>query len=321
MKTTSGNHIVDEMAEIQITGNVIPPQWYKTILYPSGKPYLTAIVILSDIVFWYRPQLVRDESSGQLTEVKKRFRADLLQRSYEQLSEQFGISKREATNAIIALEKLGVVNRIFRTISAGGVTSSNILFLELIPSKVKELTYGTKDIAIPFESDSPNIEKADLSLSKETPPTLKSGTYTETTPETSTKIKETKESKRTAPPPKKSIPSFNDIIDGFTSDSKLRKTLRNWLQTRYRIKKPLTNKSLEIALARLATIAENNITLMIETIENAIINNYPDFVKRPATATNFNPPQFKQTSAHNYSQRSYTEEELNSLMADVASLI
>ena len=52
---TTGNEIVDANATLNFTGNIIPQAWYKTIIKDSGKPHLTAIVILADIVYWYRP--------------------------------------------------------------------------------------------------------------------------------------------------------------------------------------------------------------------------------------------------------------------------
>jgi len=70
---STGNRIVDESATLNITGNVIPHIWYKTIVKESGKPYLTAIVILADIVYWYKPAEVRDERTGQIVAFKKRF--------------------------------------------------------------------------------------------------------------------------------------------------------------------------------------------------------------------------------------------------------
>ena len=94
MYLSSGNPIVDEMAEINISGNIIPQTWYGTILRPNGKPYLLAIVILSDIVYWYRPTEMRDEQSGRLVGWKKKFKADLLQKSYQQYADLFGESKR-----------------------------------------------------------------------------------------------------------------------------------------------------------------------------------------------------------------------------------
>ena len=146
MKFTTGNSVVDSIGRINISGNVIPMSWYKTIVRETGKPYLEAIVILSDIVYWYRPTEIRDETSGELIGYKKKFKSDLLQRSYQQLSNMFGISKREATNAIVALEKIGVLKRIFKTLTINDVTTSNVLFLELIPKKLEELTFGTETI-------------------------------------------------------------------------------------------------------------------------------------------------------------------------------
>ena len=80
---TTGNTKVDQTGQIRLTGNVTPQIWYRTITRENGKPHLLAIAILSDIVYWYRPAEVRDESSGNITGYRKRFRADMLQRSYE----------------------------------------------------------------------------------------------------------------------------------------------------------------------------------------------------------------------------------------------
>lgn len=138
---STGNAIVDENAKLNISGNVIPQMWYRTIVRESGKPNLTAIIILADIVYWYKPAELRDENTGQVVAVKKKFKADLLQRSYQQISEQFGISKKEATNAIIFLEKLGVVKRVFRTVNINGLVVNNVLYLELDVQRLRQLTY------------------------------------------------------------------------------------------------------------------------------------------------------------------------------------
>ena len=138
---STGNEIVDENAKLNISGNIIPQVWYRTIIRESGKPNLTAIIILADIVYWYKPTEIRDEGTGQVIGVRKKFKSDLLQRSYQQISEQFGISKKEATNAVVFLEKLGVVKRVFRTISMNGIVVNNVLYLELIVDRLKKLTY------------------------------------------------------------------------------------------------------------------------------------------------------------------------------------
>lgn len=137
----TGNETVDRLSRVRLTGNVIPPAWYRTILRDTGKPYLIAIVILSDIVYWYRAAEVRDEGSGQLLGYRKRFKADLLQRSYQQMADQFGITKRDATNAVVELEKLGVVRRVFRTLTSNGQSIPNILFLDLDVDVLERLTF------------------------------------------------------------------------------------------------------------------------------------------------------------------------------------
>ena len=151
---STGNTIVDENAKLNISGNVIPQSWYRTIVRDSGKPHLTAIIILADIVYWYKPTEIRDEGTGQVIAVKKKFKADLLQRSYQQISEQFGISKKEATNAIIFLEKLGVVRRVFRTVNINGLVVNNVLFLELIVNRLWQLTYPEDSCKVPPSFDS-----------------------------------------------------------------------------------------------------------------------------------------------------------------------
>ena len=173
---STGNEIVDENAKLNISGNIIPQVWYRTIIRESGKPNLTAIIILADIVYWYKPTEIRDEGTGQVG-VRKKFKSDLLQRSYQQISEQFGISKKEATNAVVFLEKLGVVKRVFRTISMNGIVVNNVLYLELIVDRLKELTYPEEKVAY-------LDRETELWIPKEGPQTDSGHTNTEITTKT-----------------------------------------------------------------------------------------------------------------------------------------
>lgn len=139
------NEILRKMQKLNITGNVVPINWFKTIRREApkgktGRPYLLAINILSEIVYWYRPREIRDEGTGALIRYEKRFKSDLLQRSYAQLAEMFGYSKREVTEAVIRLEKIGVIKRHFRNIKTEMSVANNVLFLELIPDVLEKLT-------------------------------------------------------------------------------------------------------------------------------------------------------------------------------------
>lgn len=186
MKTT-GSAIVDTIGKLNITGNVIPQSWYKTITKETGKPYLNAIVILSDIVYWYRPSEVRDEGTGDVVAYRKRFKSDFLQRSYSQIADQFGISKRDATNAIVALEKLGVVKRHFRKLEVEGMTLNNVLFIELIPSVLERLTYPS--ITDNESGDTYHPNRGEGTTKKVTPQTQIGDTNTEITHKTTQESK------------------------------------------------------------------------------------------------------------------------------------
>jgi len=149
MEFTTGNSKVDAMAAMQLTGNVIPQIWYRNILRENGKPDLLAITILADICYWYRPTEIRDERTGQFLGYAKKFKdKDLLQRSYAQFADLFGESKRSITDAIVRLEKIGVIKRVFKTIEVGGMRYNNVLFIDLYPDRLYQITYPeTSDTA------------------------------------------------------------------------------------------------------------------------------------------------------------------------------
>lgn len=139
---TSGNQIVDAMGSLNITGNIIPTIWYKTILRENRKPYLLAIAILADIVYWYRPVEMRNLSTGQIEGWKKKFSGDILRQSYQYYADLFGESKKTVKMAIDRLEELCVVRREFRTVNHGeGLVSNNVMYLKLVPERLYLLTY------------------------------------------------------------------------------------------------------------------------------------------------------------------------------------
>lgn len=144
---TSGNPAVDQVGRMSIVGNVVPASWFKTILTDSGKPYYLAIMILSDIVYWYRPTEIRDERTGQLLGWKKKFHNDMLQRNYAEYAKLMGESERTIIRAVAQLEQLGVVIRHRKDLTLqGGMVVRNVLFLELKPERLYELTFTDRVI-------------------------------------------------------------------------------------------------------------------------------------------------------------------------------
>ena len=134
--------VVDAIGQMGFTGNIIPHTWYKTVVTAKGKADLNAIVILSEIVYWHRPQTIKDEATGALLGFKKKFKADKWQRSYASLGDQFGLSKGQVKAAIYRLVELSVVTREFRNfMSQGGIFLSNVMYLELVPEGLSLVTY------------------------------------------------------------------------------------------------------------------------------------------------------------------------------------
>lgn len=141
---------VAAMASIDIKGNVTPAHWYQVLTTETGKPHFIAITLLSDIVYWYRPTIVRNEFTGQVDEYRKKFRGDFLQRQTKSYANQFGISEKQAREALKYLEEKGLIKRHFRDteIRIGEDLGKicNQQFIELIPSALEEIqkihTYG-----------------------------------------------------------------------------------------------------------------------------------------------------------------------------------
>lgn len=152
---TSGNKIVDAMGSINISGNIIAAIWYKTITKENGKPYLLAIVILADIVYWYRHSEVRDQGTGHILGWKKKFSEDILRQSYQYYADLFGESKKTVKTAMDKLEQLQVIRREFRTVSYGdGLVCNNMMHVELKPDMLYRLTFPEKIHAMNGENNS-----------------------------------------------------------------------------------------------------------------------------------------------------------------------
>ena len=168
-KNSNPTPTVHEVGKMNFQGHIIPHTWYRELTFANGKPHLNAISILSDIVYWHRPTEETDEATGKLLGYKRKFWGDLLQRTYESFSDQFGMSKGQAQAAIKYLEDQGLITRVFRTVKTDRGTLYNVLFIDLHVDRLKEVTY-------------PVLEEP-LSGSDETPPTIEADTSLDETPD------------------------------------------------------------------------------------------------------------------------------------------
>lgn len=160
------------MGQLNFEGNVIPHTWYKVITYANGKPDVNAILILAEIIYWYRPTIIKDEATGAVVGFNRKFKADMLQRSYQSFADQFGFSKRQCQDAITHLANMGLVRKELRIIDTPQGKVSNVLFLEPVPDAIQRYTYHVVTCDPPHSNVIPHTSDRD--------------TYTETTTETTT---------------------------------------------------------------------------------------------------------------------------------------
>jgi hypothetical protein len=196
------NEVVKKIQKINFDGNVIPANWFRYIKYSNGKPNTTAIILLSEIIYWYKPVEIRDERTGHIIEYRQKFNGDKLQRSYQSFADQFGFTKRQVQEAIKHLVQMNLITVEFRTVTTNdGMKIPNVMFIEPIPEEIEKITFNIHDSKendletknIPqYNAEHPtlkenisNIETGDIPHSNEGYPTLERRIYhieTEDTP-------------------------------------------------------------------------------------------------------------------------------------------
>ncbi|MEB8572292.1 DnaD domain protein [Bacillus cereus] len=133
------SNIVTEIGGLNFKGNVVDHEWFNYITFSNGKPHIVAIMVLSEIVYWYRPTVIRDEIDGKVT-YKKKFKADKLQKNYQQLADTFGFTKLQVKRACDLLKDMLLIKIEFRTINADGKILNNVMFVEPVPTEIKKIS-------------------------------------------------------------------------------------------------------------------------------------------------------------------------------------
>lgn len=142
--------VMDELYQINFKGNIIPSAWYTHLVKKGNqkagrarrkpKPYLVAITLLSEIVWWYRPREVRDELTDTVVGLEKKFKADKLQLSYSALGERLGLVRSQVKAGLEFLRDRGVITLEWRTIPGPAGPLSNVLFIGIDPDRLREIT-------------------------------------------------------------------------------------------------------------------------------------------------------------------------------------
>lgn len=128
------------MGNIAIEGNIIPHEWYNHLRNEKGRVQMNAITILADLIYWYRPVPIYDIKTGLISGYGRKFKEDLLQRSYRDLEKKFGLSENQIRTALIFLEEKGLAFREFRNINVRGHILNNVMYLGINPKRILEIT-------------------------------------------------------------------------------------------------------------------------------------------------------------------------------------
>ncbi len=145
MKIYNLSNTIQAIYQMDFTGNIIPHIWYQKITFNNGKADLQAITILSDILYWYRPEEIRDNHTGTLIGLKKKFKADMLQRSTNKIAHQFGMTRRQVSDALKRLSDKGLIIKEQRQIKTQIGILPNVLFLAPVVEKIIELQAATSN--------------------------------------------------------------------------------------------------------------------------------------------------------------------------------
>ena len=135
------NNALKELSRFELQGNIIDQGWFENLVNDKGKVQSNAIFILSEIVYWYRPTLVFDEDTGSVIGLKAKFKGDMLQKSYEQLADKFGLTKRQTKDACKFLEDKGLIILDFRNIKTKyGKEINNVLYIGINIDELKKIS-------------------------------------------------------------------------------------------------------------------------------------------------------------------------------------
>lgn len=94
--------------QLNLHGDVIPPSWYKQITL-NGKPHLPSIIILADIVYWFRPRVIRDEQTGEVVGLERKMQRERLHRSLKFYENSRGLTKKQTRIGFNLLRDLGLI--------------------------------------------------------------------------------------------------------------------------------------------------------------------------------------------------------------------
>lgn len=151
--------VLRELSRFELKGNIIDQGWFAHLKSDKGMVQTNAIIILSEIVYWYRPSLIFDDETGDIIGLKAKFKGDMLQKSYGQLTEKFGLTEKQVKDACKFLEKKGLIVLDLRTITlANNRKLNNVLYIGLDIDELRKISILMNDSLKIIENIQENIQ-------------------------------------------------------------------------------------------------------------------------------------------------------------------
>jgi hypothetical protein len=146
--------IIQQIGSMRFVGNIIPNEWFNQIKLESGRTDTQAIIILSEIIYWYRPSEIRNDTNIK-QRYKKKFKLDMLQLSIKTFMDKFSFTRGQVKKALNNLANNGFIKKELRTIKINGISHNNVLYIEPIYEGIYRITYPQGDKNI---TESPKIQ-------------------------------------------------------------------------------------------------------------------------------------------------------------------
>jgi hypothetical protein len=105
---------------------------------------VVGIIILSEIIYWYRPVTGIDEPTGRKASKRAKFSGDKFKSPIGYYQHKFGFTKDQVRQALKRLEQGGFIKREYRdyiSMDTGKPMVTNITHVEPVPERILEITH------------------------------------------------------------------------------------------------------------------------------------------------------------------------------------
>ena len=113
---------------------------------------------------------------------------------------------------------------------------------------------------------------------------------------------------------RKAEASYDDIINQSVTNEDTKAALYEFIKMRKLIKKPMTNRALELLIGKLNKLASEKPTLAVEILNQSITNNWQDIYPIKENNNVITQPKTKKA---NFTERTYSKDDMDKMFSDI----